>query len=77
MGSGTFGQVVKCENLSTHELVSVKIIKNKLAFRQQSSMEAEILQRVKKKKTLLALPNINHTEYHLRNDRNKKRGWLI
>ena len=50
LGSGTFGQVVKCENLSTHELVSVKIIKNKLAFRQQSNMEAEILQRVKEKK---------------------------
>ncbi|KAI7858995.1 kinase-like domain-containing protein [Circinella umbellata] len=49
LGSGTFGQVVKCVNLSTHELVSVKIIKNKSRYRQQSMLEAEILQRLHQK----------------------------
>ncbi|KAI9276748.1 hypothetical protein BDA99DRAFT_494023 [Phascolomyces articulosus] len=49
LGSGTFGQVVKCENTTTHELVSVKIIKNNKLYRRQSEMEADILKRLHEK----------------------------
>lgn len=43
LGQGTFGQVVKCQNLKTHEIVGVKVIKNKEAYAQQSTMEIMIL----------------------------------
>jgi serine/threonine protein kinase len=47
LGKGTFGQVAKCQRITTGELVSVKIIKNKVAYREQSRMEVEILKQVK------------------------------
>ena len=43
LGQGTFGQVVKCVRISTGQLYSVKVIKNKRAYRTQSRMEVEIL----------------------------------
>ncbi|KAI8996938.1 kinase-like domain-containing protein [Pilobolus umbonatus] len=43
LGSGTFGQVVKCRNLETGELVAVKVIKNKPAYTKQGRVEIEIL----------------------------------
>ena len=46
LGQGTFGQVVKCERVSTGELFSVKVIKNKSAYKTQSCMEIEILKKV-------------------------------
>lgn len=46
LGSGTFGQVAKCRNMSTGELVGVKIIKNKPAYLKQSLIEVEILKHV-------------------------------
>ncbi|KAI8149687.1 kinase-like domain-containing protein [Fennellomyces sp. T-0311] len=49
LGSGTFGQVVKCERTSTRELVSVKIIKNKRDYRKQSVFEADIVQELHRK----------------------------
>ncbi|CAO3588214.1 unnamed protein product [Absidia cylindrospora] len=49
LGIGTFGQVVKCERITTGELFSVKIIKNKVAYREQSRMEVEILKQLKSK----------------------------
>ena len=30
LGQGTFGQVVKCQNLKTQEVVAVKVVKNSL-----------------------------------------------
>ncbi|WFD00856.1 dual-specificity kinase [Malassezia yamatoensis] len=44
LGQGTFGQVVKCQNMSTHEIVAVKVIKNKKAYFNQSMMEVTILE---------------------------------
>ena len=44
LGQGTFGQVVKCQNMSTHEIVAVKVIKNKTAYFNQSMMEVTILE---------------------------------
>ncbi|RCH89317.1 dual specificity protein kinase yak1 [Rhizopus stolonifer] len=46
LGQGTFGQVVKCERISTGELCSVKVIKNKSAYKTQSCMEIEILKKL-------------------------------
>lgn len=43
LGQGTFGQVVKCQNMRTHDLVAVKVVKNKPAYLQQSKMEVAIL----------------------------------
>lgn len=33
LGKGTFGQVVKCENKALKEIVAIKVIKNKKAFK--------------------------------------------
>ncbi|KAI9345517.1 kinase-like domain-containing protein [Zopfochytrium polystomum] len=43
LGQGTFGQVVKCQNVKTKELVAVKVIKNKPAYYNQSLVEVAIL----------------------------------
>ncbi|TFK73908.1 kinase-like protein [Pluteus cervinus] len=43
LGQGTFGQVVKCQNMKTHEIVAVKVVKNKPAYYNQSMMEVTIL----------------------------------
>ena len=43
LGQGTFGQVVKCQNLKTHEVVAVKVVKNKTAYFNQSMMEVSVL----------------------------------
>lgn len=48
LGQGTFGQVVKCQNLKTHEIVAVKVVKNKPAYFQQSMMEVTILELVRR-----------------------------
>ncbi|CAJ0757769.1 23995_t:CDS:2, partial [Entrophospora sp. SA101] len=44
LGQGTFGQVVKCQNLKTKEIVAVKVVKNKPAYFNQSMMEVTILE---------------------------------
>ena len=44
LGQGTFGQVVKCQNLKTQEVVAVKVIKNKPAYFNQSMTEVKILE---------------------------------
>ncbi|ODQ68188.1 kinase-like protein, partial [Nadsonia fulvescens var. elongata DSM 6958] len=48
LGQGTFGQVVKCQNLHTKEILAVKVIKNKPAFINQSLMEVSILEHLNK-----------------------------
>lgn len=60
LGQGTFGQVVKCQNLKTHEIVGVKVIKNKEAYAQQSTMEIMILDIVSR--VLVCLPNTKSSE---------------
>ncbi|CDK25453.1 unnamed protein product [Kuraishia capsulata CBS 1993] len=49
LGQGTFGQVVKCQNLKTQEIVAVKVIKSKPAFLNQSLTEVSILEHLNKK----------------------------
>ena len=58
LGQGTFGQVVKCQNMRTHEIVAVKCVKNKPAYFQQSMMEVTILE-------LLNNTWDKHDEHHL------------
>ncbi|KAJ3195459.1 dual specificity protein kinase yak1, partial [Irineochytrium annulatum] len=43
LGQGTFGQVVKCQNIKTKANVAVKVIKNKPAYYNQSLVEVAIL----------------------------------
>ncbi|ORY33518.1 kinase-like domain-containing protein [Naematelia encephala] len=43
LGQGTFGQVVKCQNMRTHDICAVKVVKNKPAYHNQSKMEVAIL----------------------------------
>ncbi|ODQ82429.1 hypothetical protein BABINDRAFT_17463, partial [Babjeviella inositovora NRRL Y-12698] len=49
LGSGTFGQVVKCQNLHNKEIVAVKIIKSKPAYLNQSLTEVSILEIINNK----------------------------
>lgn len=49
LGQGTFGQVVKCQNVKTKELVAVKVIKNQAAFFNQSMMEVTVLEMLNQK----------------------------
>ncbi|KAK9674782.1 dual specificity protein kinase yak1, variant 2 [Basidiobolus ranarum] len=44
LGAGTFGQVAKCVNFKTGEVVGVKVVKNKEAYFNQSVMEVKILE---------------------------------
>ncbi|KAF9233322.1 kinase-like domain-containing protein [Melanogaster broomeanus] len=44
LGQGTFGQVVKCQNMKSNEIVAVKVVKNKPAYFNQSMMEVTILE---------------------------------
>lgn len=43
LGTGTFGQVVKCKRHSTGEIVAVKVIKNQPAYFNQAWVEINIL----------------------------------
>ncbi|KAG0268465.1 dual specificity protein kinase yak1 [Actinomortierella ambigua] len=44
LGQGTFGQVVKCQNLKTNAIVAVKVVKNRPAYFNQSMMEVTVLE---------------------------------
>lgn len=56
LGQGTFGQVVKCQNMITKEIAAVKVIKNKPAYLKQSMMEVSILNHLNSQVD----PNDNH-----------------
>ncbi|KAL1748731.1 kinase-like domain-containing protein [Schizophyllum fasciatum] len=62
LGQGTFGQVVKCQNMKTHEIVAVKVVKNKPAYFNQSMMEVTILDLLNKQ----CDPNDEHHILRLR-----------
>ena len=43
LGCGTFGQVVKCRNIKTRQVIALKVIKNKPAYYNQALVEVAIL----------------------------------
>lgn len=49
LGQGTFAQVVKCQNLTTKELVAVKVVKSKSAHINQSLSEISVLELINNK----------------------------
>ncbi|KAJ1914193.1 dual specificity protein kinase yak1 [Mycoemilia scoparia] len=46
LGSGTFGQVVKCTNVLTGKMYGLKVIKNKEAYYHQSLVETRMLKKL-------------------------------
>jgi dual specificity protein kinase YAK1 len=55
LGQGTFGQVVKCQNMRTHDICAVKVVKNKPAYLNQSKMEVAILDLVRPSRPEISL----------------------
>jgi dual specificity tyrosine-phosphorylation-regulated kinase 2/3/4 len=43
LGSGSFGQAVKCFDYKLQQMVAVKVIRNKKRFQYQSGVELNIL----------------------------------
>mmetsp|Transcript_13106 Transcript_13106/g.40362 ORF Transcript_13106/g.40362 Transcript_13106/m.40362 type:complete len:588 (+) Transcript_13106:149-1912(+) len=46
LGTGTFGQVVKCRSRRSQEIFAVKVIKNEPAYFRQAQMEVRILEHI-------------------------------
>ena len=61
LGQGTFGQVVKCQNIKTHEIVAVKVVKNKPAYFNQSMMEVTLLEMVRHE-SLRRRASVSHSQ---------------
>ena len=49
LGTGTFGQVFRCQKDDSKEVVAVKVIKNKPAYYNQGQIEIKILRQLNKK----------------------------
>lgn len=49
LGQGTFGQVFRCQDHATKDIVAIKVIKNKPAYRNQALLEIQVAKLVRKK----------------------------
>ena len=48
LGEGTFGKVVKCEDLQKNKILAIKIIKNVKKYRDAAKLEINVLTKLKK-----------------------------
>lgn len=46
LGQGTFGQVFRCQDHATKDIVAIKVVKNKPAYRNQALMEIQVAKQV-------------------------------
>ncbi len=69
LGQGTFGQVVKCQNLKTQEVVAVKVVKNRTAYFNQSMMEVSVLDLVRPFLVLCGYELTDTAQYQARQER--------
>ena len=47
LGQGTFGQVFRCQDHATKDIVAIKVVKNKPAYRNQALLEIEVAKQVR------------------------------
>lgn len=48
LGKGSFGQVLRCRDHQTGEMVAIKIIRNKKRFHHQALVEIKVLENLKR-----------------------------
>ena len=48
LGEGTFGKVVKCEDLYKGRMIAIKIIKNVKKYREAAKLEINVLNKLAK-----------------------------
>ena len=67
LGQGTFGQVVKCRNLASNEIVAIKIIKNRKEYYNQGKVEVSLLRKLNKKdqEHIVKLLDFFYFRFHL------------
>lgn len=47
LGQGTFGQVFRCQDHSSKDIVAIKVVKNKPAYRNQAMLEIQVAKQVR------------------------------
>lgn len=47
LGQGTFGQVFRCQDHATKDIVAIKVVKNKPAYRTQALLEIQVAKLVR------------------------------
>lgn len=56
LGQGTFGQVFRCQDHATKDIVAIKVVKNKPAYRNQALLEIEVAKQVRSRVAPPPLP---------------------
>lgn len=49
LGQGTFGQVFRCQERATKDIVAIKVVKNKPAYRNQALLEIQVAKLVRER----------------------------
>lgn len=57
LGQGTFGQVFRCQDHSTKNIVAIKVVKNKPAYRNQALLEIQVAKLVRAATAVQEDPN--------------------
>lgn len=61
LGQGTFGQVFRCQDHATKDIVAIKVVKNKPAYRNQALLEIEVAKQVQR--NFVPLSPLRHSLY--------------